>query len=93
MLQCKDLFFIYHPMHLSSSPNENNHLNWAKERALELANAGQLKEAIKGMVADLSKDPDQKYDAGLVLAMAQDLLDDSKINKQAVIDWINGWRE
>lgn len=78
-------------MPLSSTPPEDSYLSWAKKRALALAEKGQLKKAIFSMVFDLRKDPDSTQDISFVTGMACALKDDPALNKQMVVDWINGF--
>ena len=80
-------------MALSSNPAEDSNMSFAKERALELANAGKLKEAIDSMVSDLSKDPDNAPRMSFIGGMAMALRNDSNLNQKAVISWINGFAE
>jgi hypothetical protein len=45
------------------------HLAWAKERALEYVDAGELQQAYTSMASDLSKHPDTAGHAGIELGM------------------------
>lgn len=80
-------------MPLSSTPQEDSYLSWAKKRALAIAEKGRLKEAIFSMVFDLNKDPDSAQNMSFVTGMACALKDDPSLDKKAVVDWINGFNE
>jgi hypothetical protein len=45
------------------------HLAWCKQRALELADAGECDQAFASMVSDLGKHPDTEGHAGIMLGM------------------------
>jgi hypothetical protein len=45
------------------------HLQWAKNRALEYADKGESQNALASMASDLSKHPDTKTHTGIELGM------------------------
>jgi hypothetical protein len=79
-------------MPLPSNPSEESQISWAKQKALELAEAGQLKEAIDSMVSDLNSDPDSDPNMMLfVTGRAIALRNNPNLDKKTVVDWINGF--
>lgn len=47
------------------------HLEWAKQRALEYVDAGDLNNAFNSVVSDLQKHPETADHAGIQLGMMQ----------------------
>ena len=47
------------------------HLQWAKDRALEYVDAGDVQNAFASMASDLNKHPETQGHAGLELGMMQ----------------------
>lgn len=68
----------------------DEHLQWAKNRALEYVNSGDLLEAVTSMGSDLNKHPDFRgpiYDQLFTLG----LLFEVPKGPQAVKRWIEGF--
>lgn len=49
--------------------NREEHLQWAKDRALEYVEAGELQNAIASMISDLQKHPELEDHPGRMLWM------------------------
>lgn len=49
--------------------NREEHLQWAKNRALEYVRAGDVNQAFVSMASDLRKHPELETHAGLTLGM------------------------
>lgn len=47
--------------------NREEHLQWAKDRALEYADRGDVTNAVASIMSDLSKHPETENHAGLQL--------------------------
>ena len=66
------------------------HLDWAKERALEYAKRGDIQQAVASMLSDLRKHPELERhaggDLGMMLLMSGNMRDSLACEK-----WINGF--
>lgn len=51
--------------------NRQEHLDWAKKRALEYCDRGDIKNAFSSLASDLNKHPDTAEHAGLQLCMME----------------------
>lgn len=71
-------------------PTRGEHLAWCKSRALEYAETGDLNNAIASMVSDLQKHFETKITPPVERALLIPILFD-RLDKQKVIDWINGF--
>ena len=49
--------------------NRDEHLRWAKDRALEYAGQGKTAEAMSSLTSDLNKHPDTQGHSGIGLMM------------------------
>jgi uncharacterized membrane-anchored protein len=67
----------------------DEHLAWAKERAREYLDAGDLLNAVTSMGSDLDKHPELGCNAYLLMAGA---LDAQNGDSRKVRDWIEGFR-
>jgi len=73
---------------------EENHTAWAKKRALEYVDRGQLKEAIDSMVSDLNKDASQpKEQIMMAVMMGLSLRNRPDLTEKEVRDFIEGFTE
>lgn len=68
----------------------DEHLAWAKERALEYVDAGDLTQAAASMNSDLSKHPDLATHPGIELGMMQ-LMAGLLNTPREMRDWIVGF--
>ena len=70
--------------------NRKDHLRWAKDRANELVNSGDNKNALAGFTSDMSKHPDLRdhscLEMGIVLLFGGHLE-----TKTQMRNWINGF--
>jgi hypothetical protein len=57
------------PFTLIENMNRAEHMQWAKDRALEYVQQGQLTEAIASMISDLNKHPETQEHMGIGLMM------------------------
>lgn len=64
------------------------HLAWAKQRALEYVDAGDLKNAVASMGSDLGKHPDLASSATFVAATG---IFEIQRGPEAVRHWIEGF--
>lgn len=67
----------------------DEHLAWAKQRALEYVDAGELVNAVASMGSDLDKHPELGCNPYLLMAGG---LDAEKGDPRAVRRWIEGFR-
>lgn len=67
------------------------HLAWAKRRALEYLDAGDLQQAFTSMGSDLSKHPDLKTNASAVLDQLG-LLHVLNGDREGLRRWIEGFQ-
>jgi uncharacterized membrane-anchored protein len=67
----------------------DEHLAWAKERAREYLDAGDLLNAVTSMGSDLDKHPELGCNAYLLMAGA---LDAQNGEREKVRRWIEGFR-
>lgn len=67
-----------------------DHLAWAKERALELLDAGDAQQAFTSMASDLRKHPDLEDHPGIELGMMQ-LMAGLLNTDREVRNWITGF--
>lgn len=65
------------------------HLQWAKDRALEYLDAGDLANAVSSMGSDLEKHAETKPNAGLVVYALHLVM---RHDKDGVRRWITGFR-
>jgi hypothetical protein len=72
--------------------SEDEHLDWAKKRALEYLDAGDTRNAFTSMMSDLSKHPDTKHHIGMELGANFMLLPGWIDNPTEVRRWIVGFR-
>lgn len=71
-------------------PTREEYLSWAKARALEYANGGELQDAVMSMSTDLAKHPE--FDRGMVNAEAVAAMrNEVPKGADAVRRWIVGW--
>lgn len=49
--------------------NRQEHLQWCKDRAIEILNSGNIHEAYSSFLSDMNKHPDTKGHAALELGM------------------------
>lgn len=66
------------------------HLAWAKQRALEYVERGDLKNAVVSMASDLTKHPETKDHPGLQLGMMM-LMAGHLSSPQAMREFIEGF--
>jgi hypothetical protein len=66
------------------------HLDWAKQRALEYAQRGDIKNAVASMLSDLSKHPELERhaggDLGMMMLMSGNMRDPLECER-----WIKGF--
>jgi hypothetical protein len=67
------------------------HLEWAKQRALEYLEVGDSKDAFASMISDLKKHPELENHAGLSIGICFLLLPGWITNKQKLREWIVGF--
>lgn len=71
----------------------DEHLAWAKQRALEYVDAGDLVNAVASMGSDLDKHPETKLDGakmGTLMYVAMFRITEGDV--QGVREWIEGFR-
>jgi len=66
------------------------HMQWAKARALEYVESGQLTEAFSSMISDLRKHPETVDHIGLQLGMIQ-MMGGQLETKAQMHDFISGF--
>ena len=71
---------------------QDEHLEWAKKRALEYLDAGDPQNAFTSMMSDLSKHPDLKNHAGIRIGVGFMLLPGWINNTNELRRWIVGFR-
>lgn len=65
-------------------------LKWCKDRAIELAEKGQLKEAVSGFIRDVQNNEETLKLSGVLPILFMHVATDIRNNnKQRVIKWIN----
>ena len=68
------------------------HLAWAKQRALEYVDRGELAQAVTSMLSDLSKRPEFNMDSPAMKGIAQiGILFEIQKGPEAVRRWIEGF--
>ena len=67
----------------------DEHLSWAKQRAIEYVEAGELANAVASMGSDLEKHPETRFSPALV---AVGMLYVTNGDRQALRRWIEGFR-
>ena len=67
------------------------HLEWAKMRALEYLDVGDTKQAFTSMMSDLSKHPELKNHAGMRIGTGFMLLPGWINNSNEIRRWIVGF--
>lgn len=71
--------------------NRAEHLQWAKDRALEYVGLGDLMEAFQSMLSDLSKHPELENAAAVCGELGMKLLLNGHLSTaEQMRDWING---
>lgn len=66
------------------------HIEWCKQRALELVETGDLEEAFKSMLSDLTKHPETVQHVGIHIGIQQKM--SGTLNtKEALVEFINGF--
>jgi hypothetical protein len=70
--------------------SREQHLAWAKKRALDYVDRGELANALASMASDLRKHPQLKDHAAIELQIMQQLGGFLKTQTQ-VREWINGF--
>jgi hypothetical protein len=66
------------------------HLQWCKDRALEYARRGDVKNAVASMCSDLTKHPETANHSGGALGVML-LVNGHMQNQQKVVEWIEGF--
>lgn len=66
------------------------HLKWAKERALEYVEVGDFQEAFASMASDLTKHPELADHPGIKLGMIELLMGNLK-TREEITRWITGF--
>jgi hypothetical protein len=67
------------------------HLRWAKQRALALVERSQLQEAFAVLVSDLDKHPETRGDVDLLSVLGMQLMMNGHLNTpEAMRRWIEG---
>ena len=72
--------------------SQDEHLEWAKRRALEYLDAGDTKNAFTSMMSDLSEHPDLKNHPGIRIGVGLMLLPGWIHNVPELRRWIVGFR-
>ena len=70
--------------------NRNEHLEWAKKRALEYAEQGNIRDALGSFTSDMMKHEETRNHVGLELG-AMLMFSGNLSTKKEVIDFINGF--
>ena len=74
--------------------NPQEHTRWAKQRALELLENGDLMQAIDSMVSDLGKDPTRPPEQVRLLPMIGMITrNDPALDEKKVREFIEGFAE
>lgn len=74
------------------SNEEFNHTQWAKKRALEYLDRGDLKSAIHLMLSDLREDQRRdEIQKSMIGGAGYELLTDPNLNEKMVRDFIEGF--
>lgn len=71
--------------------NRQEHLQWAKDRALEYVRIGDFKSAVASMGGDLREHPELKDHAGIDLGVML-LLSGHLSTEKAAREWVVGFR-
>jgi len=71
---------------------QDEHLEWAKKRALEYLDANDPRQAFTSMLSDLSKHPELESHVGIRMALGFLLLPGWIDNREEVRRWIVGFR-
>jgi hypothetical protein len=72
---------------------KEEHLEWAKLRALYYCDFGDPAQAVASMTSDMAKHPDIALPHGVIAGpLADALMAASRGNRAAVRDWILGWK-
>jgi hypothetical protein len=74
---------------MAMTRTRDEHLDWAKARALEYLDAGDLANAVSSMGSDLGKHPELKPNAGLVVYALHLVM---RHDRDGVRRWIEGFR-
>jgi len=72
--------------------SQDEHLEWAKKRALEYLDAGDTRNAFTSMLSDMGKHPDLKNHAGVRIGVGFMMLPGWIDNAVEVRRWIEGFR-
>lgn len=72
-------------------PSRAEHLQWCKDRALELLDAGELQQAFTSMCSDLSKHPQTAHHHSTNALGMELLIIGSLDTPEEMRKWINGY--
>lgn len=72
--------------------SRDEHLEWAKKRALEYLDAGDLNNAYTSMMSDLHKHPDLEKHVGIEIGVGFLFCNGWIQNREEVRRWIVGFR-
>lgn len=82
--------FLFPTKGTRQTMNRQEHLDWCKTRAIDLANSGNINEALASMVSDLNKHEETREhpatELGIKLAITGNLK-----TKEEMINFINGF--
>jgi hypothetical protein len=70
----------------------DEHVEWAKKRALEYLDAGDLSQAFASMLSDMGKHPETENHPGNLMGAGFLMLDGWISNPREVRRWIEGFR-
>jgi hypothetical protein len=71
--------------------NRSEHVEWAKKRAIEYVDQGDLTSAIASMTSDLGKHPETVNHPGLPLILME-AMGGRQLRADSVRRWIDGFR-
>ena len=71
--------------------NREDHLAWAKARAMEYVNRGQLTDAFASLASDFDKHPELAHHPHMLVG-AQMLVAGLLDSPMKMSEWIEGWR-
>ncbi len=91
VLDDSEIHCVQRAKHLASMTRAE-HLAWAKQRAIEYANAGDLQNAFNSMASDLNKHPELIASARVCNQLGIMLLMSGNLNtKVEMVKWIEGF--
>ncbi len=68
------------------------HLQWAKDRALELARGGDNGQALASMISDLGKHPETSSSVDIAATLGMNLMIAGYLSTESeMVNWINGF--